>query len=81
MGEAKGPFGGSFHSSASVEDVWAVWTNPAEWPGENTSWGLLMGGNRVGCCPGVGGALANNLKATNSHVQLATRKALRQNKV
>jgi hypothetical protein len=34
MGEAKGPFGGSSHSSASVEDVWAVWTNPAEWPGD-----------------------------------------------
>jgi hypothetical protein len=34
MGEAKGPFGGSSHSSASVEDVWAVWTNPTEWPGD-----------------------------------------------
>jgi hypothetical protein len=34
MGEAKGPFGGSSHSSASAEDVWAVWTNPAEWPGD-----------------------------------------------
>ena len=33
MGTVKGPFGGSSHSSASVEDVWAVWTNPAEWPG------------------------------------------------
>ena len=34
MGEAKGPFGGSSYSSASAEDVWAVWTNPAEWPGD-----------------------------------------------
>jgi len=34
MGAAKGPFGGSSHSSASAEDVWAVWTNPAEWPGD-----------------------------------------------
>jgi len=34
MGEGKGPFGGSSHSSASAEDVWAVWTNPAEWPGD-----------------------------------------------
>jgi hypothetical protein len=34
MREAKGPFGGSSHSSASAEDVWAVWTNPAEWPGD-----------------------------------------------
>jgi hypothetical protein len=34
MGEAKGPFGGSSQSSASAEDVWAVWTNPAEWPGD-----------------------------------------------
>ncbi len=34
MGEAIGPFGGSSHSSACVEDVWAVWTNPAEWPGD-----------------------------------------------
>jgi hypothetical protein len=34
MSEAKGPFGGSTHSSASAEDVWAVWTNPAEWPGD-----------------------------------------------
>ena len=33
MAEAKGPFGGSSHSSASAEEVWAVWTNPAEWPG------------------------------------------------
>jgi Polyketide cyclase / dehydrase and lipid transport len=33
MGESKGPFGGSSHSSASAEEVWAVWTNPAEWPG------------------------------------------------
>jgi len=32
--EAEGPFGGSSHSSASAEDVWAVWTNPAEWPGD-----------------------------------------------
>ncbi|MGB9302635.1 MAG: SRPBCC family protein [Mycobacterium sp.] len=34
MGEAKGPFGGSAHSSASAEEVWTVWTNPAEWPGD-----------------------------------------------
>ena len=34
MGEAKDPFGGSSHCSASAEDVWAVWTNPAEWPGD-----------------------------------------------
>ena len=34
MGEAKGPFGGSSHSSASAEDVWAVWTNAAAWPGD-----------------------------------------------
>jgi hypothetical protein len=34
MGEAKGPFGGSSYSSASVENVWAAWTNPAEWPGD-----------------------------------------------
>jgi hypothetical protein len=34
MGEAKGPFGGSTHCSANAEDVWAVWTNPAEWPGD-----------------------------------------------
>ncbi|MGO9928926.1 MAG: hypothetical protein ACLPLP_23180 [Mycobacterium sp.] len=34
MGEVKGPFGGSSHSSASAEDIWAVWTNPAEWPGD-----------------------------------------------
>ena len=34
MGEAKGPFGGSSHSSASGEDVWAGWTNPTEWPGD-----------------------------------------------
>lgn len=34
MGEARGPFGGSSQSSASAEDVWAVWTNPAEWPGD-----------------------------------------------
>jgi hypothetical protein len=34
MGEANGSFGGSSHSSASAEDVWAVWTNPAEWPGD-----------------------------------------------
>jgi len=32
--EAEGPFGGSSQSSASAEDVWAVWTNPAEWPGD-----------------------------------------------
>ena len=34
MGEAKGPFGGSSQTSASAEDVWAVWTNAAEWPGD-----------------------------------------------
>jgi hypothetical protein len=34
VGEGKGPFGGSSHCSASAEDVWAVWTNPAEWPGD-----------------------------------------------
>jgi Polyketide cyclase / dehydrase and lipid transport len=34
MGESKGPFGGSSRSSASAEDVWAVWTDPAEWPGD-----------------------------------------------
>src|SRR5881397_1848001 len=34
MGERKGPFGGSSHSWASAEDVWTVWTNPAEWPGD-----------------------------------------------
>lgn len=34
MGEAQGPFGGSSHSSASAEDVWAAWTNPAEWAGD-----------------------------------------------
>ena len=34
MGEVKGPFGGSSHTSASAEDIWAVWTNPAEWPGD-----------------------------------------------
>jgi hypothetical protein len=34
MDEAKGLVGGSSHSSASAEDVWAVWTNPAEWPGD-----------------------------------------------
>jgi len=34
MGEAKGPFGGASRSSASAEDVWAVWTNPAGWPGD-----------------------------------------------
>ena len=34
MGEAKCTFSGSFRSSASPEDVWAVWTNPAEWPGD-----------------------------------------------
>jgi hypothetical protein len=33
MSPAKGPFGGSSHTSASGEEVWAVWTNPAEWPG------------------------------------------------
>jgi hypothetical protein len=34
MGEAAGPISGSSRSSASAEDVWAVWTNPAEWPGD-----------------------------------------------
>jgi hypothetical protein len=34
MGVAKGPFGGASHSPASAEDVWAVWTNPTEWPGD-----------------------------------------------
>ena len=34
MGKARGPFGGSSHSSASAQDVWAVWTNAAEWPGD-----------------------------------------------
>jgi hypothetical protein len=34
MGDAKGPYGGSSPSSASAEDVWAVWTNPVEWPGD-----------------------------------------------
>jgi hypothetical protein len=34
MDEAKGPLGGSSHCSASAEDVWAVWTNPADWPGD-----------------------------------------------
>ena len=34
MDEAKGPFGGSSDASASAEDVWAVCTNPAEWPGD-----------------------------------------------
>src|SRR5258705_10634989 len=34
MGEAKGPFGRASRSSASAEDVWAVWTNPAGWPGD-----------------------------------------------
>jgi hypothetical protein len=34
MGEGKGPFAGSSHSSASAEAVWAVWRNPAEWPGD-----------------------------------------------
>ena len=34
MGEANDLFGGSSQSSASAEDVWAVWTNPAEWPGD-----------------------------------------------
>src|SRR6202171_6095678 len=34
MDEANGLFGGSSQSSASAEDVWAVWTNPAEWPGD-----------------------------------------------
>jgi hypothetical protein len=31
--KSKGPFGGSSHCSASAEAVWAVWTNPAAWPG------------------------------------------------
>lgn len=34
MNEVKDPFGGSSHSSASPDEVWAVWTNPAEWPGD-----------------------------------------------
>jgi hypothetical protein len=34
MDEANGRFGGSSHCSASAEDVWAVWTNPADWPGD-----------------------------------------------
>jgi hypothetical protein len=34
MGEAKGPFGGSSHSSATAEDCWALWTNPARWAGD-----------------------------------------------
>jgi hypothetical protein len=34
MGKAKGPFSGSSHCSASAEDVWAVWTNPADWAGD-----------------------------------------------
>ena len=34
MGEANGPFGGSSHCSASAEEVWVVWTNPAGWPGD-----------------------------------------------
>ena len=33
MGEGRGPFGGSSQSSASAEEVWAIWTNPAAWPG------------------------------------------------
>ena len=34
MGEAKRSFSGSSRSSATPEEVWAVWTNPAEWPGD-----------------------------------------------
>ena len=34
MGEAKGRFGGSSQSSASAEEVWAVWTTPADWAGD-----------------------------------------------
>jgi hypothetical protein len=33
MGKSKGPFGGSSHCSANADAVWAVWTNPAAWPG------------------------------------------------
>jgi len=48
MGEAKGPFGGSSHSSASAEDVWAVWTNPAEWPGDVIAMAKIDGPFAVG---------------------------------
>jgi hypothetical protein len=48
MAEAKGPFGGSSQSSASAEDVWAVWTNPAEWPGGVISTAKIDGPFAVG---------------------------------
>ena len=48
MGEPKGPFGGSSHSSASAEDVWAVWTNPAEWAGDVIAMAKIDGPFEVG---------------------------------
>lgn len=48
MGEAKGPFGGSSRSSASAEDVWAVWTNAAEWPGDVIAMAKIDGPFAVG---------------------------------
>ena len=48
MGEPKGPFGGTSHSSASAEDVWAVWTNPAEWPGDVIATAKIDGPFAVG---------------------------------
>jgi hypothetical protein len=48
MGDAQGPFGGSARSSASAQDVWAVWTNPAQWPGDVIAMAKIDGPFAVG---------------------------------
>jgi hypothetical protein len=48
VGRAQGPFGGSSHSSASAEEVWAVWTNPAEWSGGVIATAKIDGAFAVG---------------------------------
>ena len=48
MGGAKDPFGRSSQCSASAEAVWAVWTNPAEWPGDVTVMAKIDGLFAVG---------------------------------
>jgi hypothetical protein len=48
MGDLQGPFSGSARSSASAEDVWAVWTNPAEWAGDVIATAKIDGPFAVG---------------------------------
>jgi uncharacterized protein YndB with AHSA1/START domain len=48
MSKPYGPFAGSSECSATAEDVWAVWTNPNEWPGDVIAMAKIDGAFGVG---------------------------------